>query len=106
MDLDQRARHQEAGRADGGARWRYLEEFLPYFVEAIEIVEVGHEDLRLDHLIEGAARRLERALEIVEDIAGLLLDVRAVIGEGRIPFRLGGDARLVVARDLAGREDP
>src|SRR4029078_11456980 len=52
IDLDQRVLHQKAGAADGGARRRHLEIAFPYRIEAVKIVEIGEEDLRLDHMFE------------------------------------------------------
>ena len=84
VDLDQRVLDQQAGRADGGARRRHGEIFLPDLVEGIEVPQVGEEDLRLDDILERAAGRLERRPQVFEDVAGLLLDLRPVIGEGRV----------------------
>jgi hypothetical protein len=50
IDLDQRVLDQQAGRTDR-VRWRDFEIFLPRLVEAVEVVEVGEEDLRLADLV-------------------------------------------------------
>jgi hypothetical protein len=52
VDFDQRILDEQAGRTDGGSRRRDLELFLPNLVEAVEVVEVGEEDLRLEHAVE------------------------------------------------------
>ena len=51
------------------------------FVEAVEIVEIGEEDLRLDDLVERATCRFERLLEIFQYKAGLQLYIRVVVGK-------------------------
>jgi hypothetical protein len=53
VDLDQRVLHQQPGGADGGARRRNGEIFLPHLVEGVEIVQVGEKHLRLDDVVEG-----------------------------------------------------
>ena len=78
---------------------------LPDLVESGEVVEVGHEDLRLHHLVERTAGRLERPFEIPEDVFGLQLDVRAVEREVLAALGLGGNAGLEVAGELAGGEN-
>ena len=78
VDFHQRVFHQQSGAADGGARRRHLEVALPHRIEAVEVIEVGEENLRLDHVIERRAGRLESLFQIVQDVSGLQLDVRAV----------------------------
>src|SRR5215470_1916671 len=81
------------------------EKLLPDLVEGVKVGEVGQEHLRLDDVVQRAAGRGERVLQLRENVAGLLLDRRAVIRKGRVDPRLRGDPGLVRAGDLAGRED-
>src|SRR5215470_1837741 len=105
IDLDQRILDQQAGRTDGRARWRDFEIFLPHLVEAVEVVEIGEKDLRLDDLVERTSGCFERLLEIFQDKAGLQLDVRVVVGEVRMPPRFRRNAASEVTGELARRED-
>src|SRR5436305_1141448 len=94
VDFDAAAWHEQAAYLHRGARRRRREEFLPYLVEVVEVVEVSQEDLRLDHVVERHAGRLEHAPKVLEDVARLLLDVGAVEGERGILPRLRRHARL------------
>ena len=60
---------------------RHLEIALPHRVKAAEIVEIGEKHLGLDHVIERGAGRRESSFQILEDVGGLQLDIRAVIGK-------------------------
>src|SRR5262245_66225937 len=100
IHLHQAAGYEQAGRAHGGARWRRAEELLPHLVEGAEVVQVGVEDLCLDDVVQGRAGGLERASEILEHVAGLPLDVRAIEGKGGVHAGCGGHAGGVVAGDL------
>src|SRR5262249_19352725 len=105
IDFDERVLHQEAGRADRCARWRDFEIFLPHLIEAIEVVEIGEEDLRLHDLVERASCCFERLLEIFQDKAGLQLNVRVVVGEVRMPPRFRRNAGSEIAGELSRGED-
>src|ERR1700737_1058727 len=100
IDLDQRTRDEEPRRTDGRPCRRNLEILLPDLVEGVEVRKVDHEHLSLEHLVERASGSLERFLEIAEDVVGLLFDVRTVKREGRVLPRFGGNAGLIVARDV------
>src|SRR5258706_13827358 len=100
VDLDAAAWNQKRAHLYRGAWRRRREELLPYLVEVEEVIEVGEEYLRLHHVLEVAAGGLEHAAEIVQNVARLLLDVGAVVGEGRILPRFGRHAGLVVRGDL------
>jgi hypothetical protein len=104
IDLDQRVPHEQARAADGGPRRRDLEVPLPHGVEAVEVVQVGQEDLGLHHVIERRARRLEGLGQIPQHVFGLQLDVRAVVRKARMPLRLGRHAGLEITRKLSRRE--
>src|SRR5690242_13439619 len=52
VDFDTAALDEEARGADCRARRRRREEFLPDFVEGVEVVQIGQEHLRLDHAVE------------------------------------------------------
>ena len=93
IDLDQRILHQQSGAADGGARRRHLEVALPHRVEAMEVVEVGEEDLRLHHVVERGARCLEGLFQVFEDVGGLQLDVGAVERKAVLLARLAAEPR-------------
>src|SRR5262249_59432863 len=69
-----------------------------------EVLEVDVDRWGLDDLAEGVAGGLERLREVLEQVARLPLDVRAVEWKCRIDARLARYAGLVVARDLAGGE--
>ena len=71
----------------------------------MEVVEVGEEYLRLDHVIERRAGGLEGLLQVVEDVRRLQLDVRAVERKAVLLARLGRNAGLEVAGELPGGED-
>ena len=71
----------------------------------MEVVEVGEEDLRLDHVIERGAGGLEGLFQIVEDVRGLQLDVRAVERKAVLLARLRRHAGLEVAGELPGGEN-
>src|SRR5262249_2391230 len=73
--------------------------------EAVEIVEVGKEDLRLDGMIERGAGCFERLFQILQHIGCLQLDIRAVIGKARRPARLRRNTLLEVACQLARGKD-
>src|SRR5712691_3283879 len=105
IDLDQRARDQEPGSADGRPRRRDLEILLPDLIEGVEVRKTSHEDLSLEHLVERAAGGRECLLEILENEARLLLDVRAVIRESGVLLRRGRYAGLEVACQLTGGKD-
>src|SRR5436190_8288969 len=105
IDLDQRIRHQQARAADRGARRRLLEVAFPHRVEAMEVLEVGEKHLRLDHLIERGARRLEGLFQIVEDVCGLQFNIRAVERKALLLSRLRRHAGAIIARDLTGGEN-
>src|SRR5262245_12763356 len=75
IDLDQGILDEQTGTADGRARRRRGEVALPHRVEAVEVGEVGEKDLRLDDPLQRRAGRLERLLQIAEDVLGLSLDV-------------------------------
>src|SRR5262249_15380719 len=102
IDGDAAALDQQAGNANSGAGRRLGEKLLPALVEGEKVVEVGEEDLRLDDVVQRATGRGERVLQLRENVAGLLLDRRAVIRKGRVDPRLWGDPGLVRAGDLAG----
>ena len=93
VDLDQRVLDQQSRAADGGARRRHLEIAFPHRIEAVEIVEVGEEDLRLDRVVERGAGRLEGVFQVVEDVGGLQLDVRAVVRKVLLLARLAAEPR-------------
>ena len=78
VDLDQRVLDQEAGRTDRRARRRDLEILLPHLIEAVEILEIGEEDLRLENIVERAASRLESRFEVFQDVARLQFDIGIV----------------------------
>jgi hypothetical protein len=103
IDLDLAAGHEQATHLHGGARRRRGEKLLPDLVEMMEVVEVEEKDLGLHDVLQLASARLEHLAQVAEDVARLLLDVRAVIGERRVLPRLGRHARPVVRGDLAGR---
>ena len=107
IDLHQAIRHQSPGHAHRrSARWLVGEEFVPNFVEGVEVTQVRLEHMRLDNMIERGAGCLEAARELLEDVTGLPLDARPVVREGGIDPRFGGDAACAaVARDLPGGED-
>src|SRR5262249_16708904 len=75
VDLDQRVFDQQASRTDRRARWRDPEIFLPHLVEAVEVIEIGEKDLRLDDLIERTSCCFESSLEVFQDVASLQLNV-------------------------------
>ena len=89
----------------GRARWRLLK--YPFqLVEAVEIVEIGEEDLRLDDLVERATCRFERLLEIFQYKAGLQLYIRAVVGKAFECRRASaGTPNLEIAGNLTRGED-
>ena len=70
IDLDPRILDQKARRADCCARGWDLEIFLPHLVEAVEAVEIGKKDLRLDDLVERTSGCFERLLEIFQGCSG------------------------------------
>ena len=39
-------------------RLRYFEEFFPHFVEGGKILQISHEHLRFDYIVERGANRL------------------------------------------------
>src|SRR5262249_6951103 len=105
IDLDEGAGHQQTGRADRRAgRWG-REELFPHLVEGVEVPEIGVEDLSLHHVIERRPGGLERLRQILEHVARLPLDGRAVVGERRVEARRGRDAVLEVTGQLTGGED-
>ena len=104
VDLDQRVLDQQSGAADGGARRRHLEVAFPHRIEAVEVVEVGEKDLRLDHVIERGAGRLEGLFQVFENVGRLQLDVRAVVRKVLLLARLRRHPGLEVAGELAGGE--
>src|SRR5215472_2485770 len=69
--------------------------------KAVEVREIGQEHLRLQHLVERAAGGGEGLLQIVEDVAGLLLDVGAIERKRRILFSDRGNAAHEIAPQLA-----
>src|SRR5262249_51129963 len=71
VDLHQRVFDQQARAADGGARRRHFEIPLPYAVEAVKVVEVREKHLRLGHVIERRARRLEGLFQILQHVRRL-----------------------------------
>ena len=70
----------------------------------MEIVEIGEENLRLDHVIQRRAGRLEGLLQVFQDVGGLQLDVRAIEGKTILLARLGRNSGLEIAGELAGGE--
>src|SRR3954463_16120599 len=102
VDVDAAAGREQTAQLRRGARRGGRKELLPYLVEVVEVVEVGEEDLRLHRVLQIAAGRLKDAAQVVQDVARLLLDVGAVVGEGRVLPRLGRYAGLVVGGNLAG----
>src|SRR5207302_146647 len=101
IDLDQRIRDQQPRAADGGARRRLLEIALPHRIEAVEVVEVGEKHLRLEHLIERGACGLESLFQILEDVRGLQLDVRAIERKTGPLARLRRNPSFEIAGELA-----
>src|SRR5215471_10792504 len=69
VDLDQRVLHEQRGGAHRRPRWRRREELLPDLIESVEVSEIRQEHLRLHDLLERRPRRLERAHEVVQDVA-------------------------------------
>ena len=57
---------------------------LPDLIEAVKIAEIRHEDLGLDHIVKGTSRGLERLGQAFQDVIGLKLDVRAIVGKVHI----------------------
>src|SRR5262245_2661751 len=104
IDLDAAAVDQQSRSSNRGARGRRPEELLPDLVEGEEVVEVGEEHLRLHHLIERTAGGLKGALQVIQNVAGLLLDRRAVVGKRGIDPRFMRNAGAEVRGELAGRE--
>src|SRR3954469_23686069 len=92
IDLHLAAGHEQRAYLDRGARRRRGKELFPHLVEVVEVVEIGKEDLRLHHVLELAAGRLEHTAQVIEDVARLFLDRGAVIRERRILARLGRHA--------------
>src|SRR5260370_13572757 len=88
VDLDQRVFDQETSRTDRRARGRELEILLPHLIEAVEILEVSKEDLRLENIIERAPSRLESLLEVFQDVAGLQFVVGTVERKIRTAHRV------------------
>src|SRR5437762_9295722 len=68
VDLDQRVLHEQAGAADRGAWRRRRKVALPDRVEAVEVAEVGQEDLGLDDLVQRRAGGLERLPQVLQNI--------------------------------------
>src|ERR1700730_1777419 len=102
IDLHQRVLDQQTRRADGRARRRRSEIFFPYLVEGKEVAEIGQEYLCLEHVVEGAAGRLERLLRVFQNVTRLQLYVGVIVGKIGWPHRTSGNAGLVVTRDLPG----
>ena len=100
--LDAAAGHQQCAHLHRGARRRRREELLPHLVEVVEVLQVGEKHLRLHHVFQVTARRLEHAPQVVEHVARLLLDVGAVIREGGVLSCLRWHPAAVVRGDLAG----
>src|SRR5438552_2761036 len=100
IDLNQRVLHEEAGAANGGARRRHLEIALPHRIKAVEIVQVGKEYLRLQHVLERGARGFEGFFEVLQDIRRLQLDIGAVIREALMLARFAGHAAFEIACEL------
>ena len=78
VDLDQRVLDEQAGGADRRSCGWHLEIFLPHLVESKEVVEVGEKYPRLEDIVERAAGGLEGPFQVLEDEAGLQLDIGAV----------------------------
>ena len=81
-----------------------LEITLPHGVEAMEVVEVGQEDLRLDHVIERRAGGLEGLFQIFEDVRWSAARYPSRRTESRLSCALRRNASLEIARELAGGE--
>src|SRR5262249_30549380 len=71
VDLHQRIFDQQASAANGRARRRDLEVPLPYAVEGVEVVEIRQKHLRLGHVLERRARRLEGLFQILQHVRAL-----------------------------------
>src|SRR5438105_15892671 len=67
----------------------------------MEVVEVGEKHLRLEHLVERGARGLESLFQILEDVRGLQLDVRAIERKTGLLARLRRNPGLEIAGELA-----
>src|SRR5262249_42388152 len=78
IDLGGAAVDQQSKSSNRGARGGRPEDLLPDLVEGEEVVEVGEEHLRLHHPIERTAGGLKGALQVIQNVAGLLLYRRAV----------------------------
>src|SRR2546426_627487 len=103
IDLDDRAvEHDAGGRNDGHHRWigdhPAVDALEAAIVRSVEQVDVG-----VDDVLERGATVLQELFEIAEDVFGLDLDVRAVVGHPRMD---AVDRRLEVGGDLAGEEQP
>ena len=57
---------------------------FPDLIEAVKIAEIRHENLGLDHIVKGTPRCLERLSQTFQDVIGLKLDVRAIVGKVHI----------------------
>jgi len=104
VDLDETSGDQEPARADRRPRRRRRKVLTPDLVEPAEVPEVGEEDLRLHDVAQRRPGGLECPLQIVQHVARLLLDRRAVVGKRRVETRLGRHSLLEVTRKMAGRE--
>jgi len=67
----------------------------------VEVVEVGEKHLRLGHVIERRARRLEGLFQILQHVRRLQLDIRAIEGKAVPLARFRRHAGLEVAGKLA-----
>src|SRR5438093_951607 len=103
--ISTRVLHEQAGCADGRPRRRLRKELRPHLVEAAEVREIRVKHLRLHHVAQRRAPRVECLGEIFQDIARLFLDRGAVVRKRGMDARLGGHAFVEVARELTGRED-
>ena len=70
IDGDAAALDQQAGDTHGGAGRRIGEKFLPDLVEGVKVVEVRQEHLRLDDVVQRAAGRGERVLQMIKRLSG------------------------------------
>src|SRR5213593_4824787 len=103
IDLDDRAVEHDAGRRnDRHHRWIRHHPAIDAFEAAI-VLGVQEIDVRVDDVLERGAAVVEQLLEVAQDVLGLDLDVRAVIGHPRVDAVHGS---LEVGRDLAGQEEP
>ena len=76
MYFDLSFRNSERGDCDESATWEIVAEYLPADLrEAIAVPNVSNEYGHLNHITELAARLLESAVEVLEKLPDLTVEV-------------------------------